>query len=96
MASMGRFSIGVSMIKTTPSRTSTTSRTSPASMASVMMALHGVLLRCRYGFDGARVRVSPLKSGHQRRLCGAGCCGSRATSMKHGDGLMDVVCSLNV
>lgn len=73
------------MTKAAPSRTSATSMGSMASM----MAVGGILMCCRCGFDGARLRVSPLEFGHQSGLAGASGCGSGATSMKHCDGLID-------
>lgn len=91
MASMGRCSIGVLVTKT---MSNATSRASTASMTSLAMTLDGILARCRRGFDSARFRVWSLEFGHQRRLGGAGGCGSGATSMKHCDEWMDLVWSL--
>lgn len=97
MASMSRCSIGVFMTKaasSTASRTSAASRASTASMASMMMAVDRILVCCRRSFDGARVRVSPLEFGHQRRLGGASSCGSGATTVKHCGRFMKLIWTL--
>lgn len=94
MAGMSRCSIGVPMTKAAPSGTGTTSVHSTTSVTSMMMAVDGILVCCRCGFDGARFRISPLEFGHQRRLGGASGCGSRATSVKHCDRLMEFVWNL--
>lgn len=91
MASMSRGSIGVPMTKAAPSTTGRTSTTSGTSATSMMMAVNGILVCCRRSFDSARLRVSPLEFGHQRRLGGASSCGSRVTSVKHCGRFMKLV-----
>lgn len=88
MASMSRCSIGVPMTKAASSTTSGTSAT------SMMVAVDGILVCCRRGFDSAGVRVSPLEFCHQRRLGGSSSCGSGATSVKHCGRFLNLVWSL--